>query len=72
MNLITAKIQHLVSGSETSSNLPAVKLSSFKKVASYDVTERYLVSDKWSNKKFHVTFYFYGGILSGWNVDVAT
>lgn len=69
MNSITAKIQKMVSGSETATSLPAVKLSSFKKVASYDVTERYLVSDKISNKKFHVTFYFYGGILSGWNVD---
>ncbi|UXD70167.1 family 10 glycosylhydrolase [Sphingobacterium faecium] len=72
MNLITAKIKHMVAGSATTDNLPEVKLSSFKKVASYDVTERYLVSDELSNKKFHVTFYFYGGILSGWNVDTTT
>lgn len=71
MKLITAKIQQMVPNATSQTNLPEVKLSSFKKVASYDVTERYLVTDKLSNKKFHVTFYFYGGILSGWNVDTA-
>lgn len=34
----------------------------------YGVTRRYEVTDTESMTLFHVTFYFYGGILSGWDV----
>jgi len=48
-----------------------VVLSKYKQVDAYDVTKKYLVKDKVSNKNFYVTFFFYGDILSGWNVDPA-
>ncbi|UIR54653.1 family 10 glycosylhydrolase [Sphingobacterium sp. SRCM116780] len=72
MQLIHTKIQKLVANSDEETNLPTIALSKFKKVDAYDVTQRYLVEDKLSKKKFHVTFYFYGGILSGWNVDATS
>ena len=34
----------------------------------YDVTKIYQVSEKNSSVIFDVTFYFYGGIISGWNI----
>jgi hypothetical protein len=34
----------------------------------YGATKKYEVTDMESMTIFHVTFYFYGGILSGWNV----
>lgn len=34
----------------------------------YDVTKNYLVTEKNSNMHFKVTFYFYGGIISGWDI----
>lgn len=69
MQLITAKIQQLVEV-ENPAAKPIV-LSAYRKVDEYDVTTKYVVQDRVSKKKFFVTFFFYGGILSGWNVDPA-
>lgn len=72
MKLIETRIQQMVAKSQTTDNLPKLALSKYKKVENYDVTHRYRVTDKNSKKDFFVTFYFYGDILSGWNVDPAT
>ncbi|WP_343565751.1 family 10 glycosylhydrolase [Sphingobacterium sp.] len=69
MKLITQKIQDMVKAENSTAN--AVVLSKYKQVDAYDVTKKYLVKDKVSNKSFYVTFFFYGDILSGWNVDPA-
>ncbi|MNX82325.1 hypothetical protein D3C86_1140500 [compost metagenome] len=69
MKLITQKIQDMVKAENPAAN--PVVLSKYKQVDAYDVTKKYLVKDKVSNKKFYVTFFFYGDILSGWNVDPA-
>ncbi len=37
----------------------------------YDVTKQYAVTEQQSGKLFRVTFYFYGGVISGWNVEPA-
>lgn len=69
MKLINQKIQDLVR-SENPAASP-IALSKYKKIDAYDVTQKYLVTDQVSKKNFYVTFFFYGGILSGWNVDPA-
>ncbi len=69
MRLIQARIQQLIASSQVNDNLPKIALSEFTAVETYDVTHRYIVTEQVSNKQFWVTFYFYGGILSGWNVD---
>ncbi len=69
MKLITQKIQFLVQAENPAAS--PIELSKYKKIDSYDVTRKYLVTDKLSKKNFYVTFFFYGGILSGWNVDPA-
>ncbi|KAA6311278.1 hypothetical protein EZS27_037562, partial [termite gut metagenome] len=35
----------------------------------YGTTKCYQVTDQNSQVTFDVTFYFYGGIISGWNVE---
>ncbi|MDM1293335.1 hypothetical protein HX021_03385 [Sphingobacterium sp. N143] len=70
MKLITQKIQEMVQLQNPSA--APVALSAYKKVDEYDVTKKYLVEDNTSKQRFYVTFFFYGGILSGWNVDPAT
>ena len=46
-----------------------INLSSYELVKEYDVTKYYQVIEQNSNIVFDVTFYFYGGIISGWNVE---
>ena len=67
MKLITQKIQDMVKAENPAAR--PVALSKYKQVDNYDVTKKYLVKDKVSKKNFYVTFFFYGEILSGWNVD---
>lgn len=45
-------------------------LSEYRLVDEYGSTKCYQVTDKQSGAVFDVKFYFYGGILSGWNVDI--
>ena len=40
----------------------------YELVNEYDVTKSYQVTEKNSKVVFDVTFYFYGGIISGWNI----
>lgn len=69
MKLVTQKIQDMIDRDDPSSK--AISLSPYKKVDAYDVTQKYLVQDRASKRSFHVAFYFYGDILSGWHVDPA-
>ena len=46
-----------------------LKLSDFELVKYSDVTKYYQVTEQNSQVKFNVDFYFYGGIISGWNVE---
>ncbi len=45
-----------------------VKLGEYRLKDEYDVTKNYEVIDTESTTTFHVTFYFYGGVFSGWDV----
>ncbi|WP_293945618.1 MULTISPECIES: hypothetical protein [unclassified Sphingobacterium] len=69
MKLIAQKIQDMVKAENPAAS--PVALSKYKQIDSYDVTKKYLVKDTVSQKNFYVTFFFYGDILSGWNVDPA-
>jgi len=44
-------------------------LSEFKLVDEYGVTRCYKVTENKTKVNFNVTFYFYGGIISGWSVE---
>ena len=45
-----------------------INLSEYTLADEYGTTKRYQVTDKNTNVTFDVTFYFYGGIISGWDV----
>lgn len=47
----------------------AIDLGEFKLTDEYGVTKCYQVTEQNSKMVFNVTFYFYGGILSGWSVE---
>ncbi len=44
-------------------------LGKYDLINEYGATKHYQVTERNSNVKFDVTFYFYGGILSGWSVE---
>jgi len=48
---------------------PDIKLGEFKLIEKRGVTKYYEVRELNSDITFHVNFYFYGGILSGFNVE---
>lgn len=69
MALIEKRIQKDIQTKTKSKDLAKLNLSTYKLVDQYDVTKRYEVKDNSSGEVFNVTFYFYGGVISGWNVD---
>ena len=48
---------------------PDLKLGKYELVEEKGATRYYLVREENSNVAYHVNFYFYGGILSGFNVE---
>ena len=46
-----------------------IELSDYTLAEEYGATKRYSVTEQNSKTVFDVTFYAYGGILSGWNVE---
>jgi hypothetical protein len=56
--------------SRTNRDPDKLQLSDFRLTDQYGVTKRYAVTEQNSNQTLDVTFYFYGGILSGWNVEL--
>jgi hypothetical protein len=49
-----------------------IKLGAYELVNETDVAKYYRVKEQNSNQVFNVDFYFYGGIISGWNVQLET
>jgi len=49
-------------------NLASLNLSEYELIKEYGATKYYQVSEQNSKVVFDVTFYFYGGIISGWSV----
>ncbi len=45
------------------------ELGEYELIKEYGATKCYQVTEKQSKVKFDVTFYFYGGIISGWNLE---
>jgi hypothetical protein len=45
-------------------------LREYQLIDEYGVTQKYSVYDDANERTFNVTFYFYGGILSGWNIEL--
>ena len=68
MKLIEARMQKLIAEAKGTEELAPLALGEYVKKGVEDVTERYEVTDANSKKAFDVYFYFYGDILSGWNV----
>ena len=68
MKLIEARMQKLIAEAKGTEELAPLALSEYTKKEAEDVTVRYEVTDANSKKSFDVYFYFYGDILSGWNV----
>jgi hypothetical protein len=50
-------------------NVVNPKLIGYELIKEYGATKHYKVTEQNSKVVFNVTFYFYGGILSGWNVE---
>ncbi len=46
-----------------------LNLSGYKLISEYGATKYYQVTEQNSKVVFDVTFYFYGGIISGWSVE---
>ena len=63
LNRINAKIKELA-------NVPIPNIADYKLVNEKGATKYYEVKELNTGKTFCVDFYFYGGILSGWNVTV--
>ena len=68
MKLIEARMQKLIAEAKGTEELAPLALGEYTKKEAEDVTVRYEVTDANSKKTFDVYFYFYGDILSGWNV----
>ena len=50
-------------------NQANVNLSGYELINEYGATKCFQVTEQNSEVVFDVTFYFYGGIISGWNVE---
>ncbi|MDR0431586.1 MAG: family 10 glycosylhydrolase [Tannerellaceae bacterium] len=65
---IMKQINQQISQYTNTPDTSKIKLSNYKLTNQYGATKRYKVTEQISQQTFDVTFYFYGGILSGWNV----
>jgi len=54
---------------EPAQDLTGINLGEFELMDEYGVTKVYRVTEQNSDVAFDVTFYFYGGIISGWSVE---
>lgn len=68
MKRIEERMQKIIAAENKTGELAPLALGEYKKTDVYDVTHCYEVTDANSNRSFEVKFYFYGDILSGWNV----
>lgn len=72
MKLIEQRMQQIIAKAAGKEELSPLALSEYKPGESYDATRHYRVVDNNSRTAFEVTFYFYGDVLSGWDVKEAT
>lgn len=68
MKSVQRKMLNYLTKDETATP-PPLQLGEYILEDEYGATKHYRVTEKNSNMSFHVTFYFYGGILSGWDVS---
>ena len=68
MKIIEARMQKLIAEAAGKTELAPLALGEYALKEEYDVTKRYEVTDANSKQTFDVYFYFYGDILSGWNL----
>lgn len=68
MALVEKRMRRIVAEASGKEVLPPLALGEYKQTESYDATRCYRVSDENSRTVFKVTFYFYGDVLSGWDV----
>lgn len=68
MALVEKRMRRIVAEASGKEELPPLALGEYKQTESYDATRCYRVSDENSRTVFKVTFYFYGDVLSGWDV----
>jgi uncharacterized lipoprotein YddW (UPF0748 family) len=71
MKLINRKIAKYI-GDAQNSDAVEIELGDYKLTDEYGATKRYNVTELVNKQSFDVTFYFYGVILSGWNVEPHT
>ena len=70
MELIEKRMRQIIAKTSGTEELPSLVLGEYKQTESYDATRCYRVADENSETVFKVTFYFYGDVLSGWDVAV--
>ena len=68
MKRIEARMQKLIAEAKGTEELAPLTLGEYTFKGEEDITKHYEVTDANSKKTFDVYFYFYGDILSGWNV----
>ena len=68
MKVIEGRMQKLIAEAAGKTELAPLALGEYQFKEQEDITKRYEVTDANSKKTFDVYFYFYGDILSGWNV----
>lgn len=66
--LVEQCMQKLLQEEDGKGVVAPLNLSDYRLVKQFDATKYYEVIDEVSNRAFRVSFYFYGGVLSGWNV----
>ncbi len=66
MQLVEKRMQEYVSGDDPKKT---IELGEYKLTDEYGATKCYQVTETKTGVVFNVKFYFYGGIISGWNVD---
>ncbi|MDD6892585.1 MAG: family 10 glycosylhydrolase [Bacteroidales bacterium] len=69
MRLIERRMCQLIAGEGADSQAVQLKLGDYRPTDAYDATRSYEVADANSGALFKVTFYQYGDVLSGWNVE---
>ncbi len=72
MKRVTKKIDDYVNENRITKAEVKIDLGDYTLVDEYGATRHYRVTEKKSGTEFDVTFYAYGGILSGWNVEPHT
>lgn len=71
MKLIEKRMQQLIAKAGEKEELAPLALGEYVETDAYDATRWYQVVDDNSKTAFTVAFYFYGDVLSGWDVKIA-